>query len=90
LFSEYGYTSMQLIDETLKLTDGDTSDKDKLAAAMVKVRFDAARGPFRFDPVTHNPIQNVYICEEQEKAGELFTAIIGTKQDVQAPPTKEG
>jgi branched-chain amino acid transport system substrate-binding protein len=81
---------MQLIDETLKLTDGDASDKDKLAAAMVKVRFNAPRGPFRFDPVTHNPIQNVYICEEQEKQGQLTTAIIATKKDVQAPATKEG
>jgi branched-chain amino acid transport system substrate-binding protein len=90
LFSDYGYTSMQLIDETLKLTDGDASDKDKLAAAMVKVRFNAPRGPFRFDPVTHNPIQNVYICEEQEKQGQLTTAIIATKKDVQAPATKEG
>ena len=35
-------------------------NKDKLAEAMAKVKFDAPRGPFRFDPVTHNPIQNVY------------------------------
>ncbi|HEX4113010.1 MAG TPA: ABC transporter substrate-binding protein [Stellaceae bacterium] len=90
LFSDYGYVSMQVIDATLQATDGDASNKDKLAEAMTKVRLDAPRGPFRFDPVTHTPIQNVYICEEQEKDGRLFTAVIDTKKDVQAPPTKNG
>jgi branched-chain amino acid transport system substrate-binding protein len=90
LFSDYGYVSMQVIDAALKATDGDASDKDKLAEAMAKVKLDAPRGPFRFDPVTHNPIQDVYICEEQEKDGRLVTAVIGTKNDVQAPPTKNG
>jgi branched-chain amino acid transport system substrate-binding protein len=90
LFSDYGYVSMQVIDATLQATDGDASNKDKLEEAMAKVRIDAPRGPFRFDPVTHTPIQNVYICEEQEKDGHLFTAVIDTKKDVQAPPTKNG
>jgi branched-chain amino acid transport system substrate-binding protein len=90
LFSDYGFVSMQVIDETLKATDGDASDKDKLAEAMTKVRFDAPRGPFRFDPVTHNPIQSLYICEEQEKQGKLVSTILATTRDVQAPPTKNG
>jgi branched-chain amino acid transport system substrate-binding protein len=90
LFSDYGYVSMQVIDASLKATDGDTSNKDKLAEAMTKVQFQAPRGPFRFDPVTHNPIQNVYICEEQEKDGRLVTATIDTRKDVQAPGTKSG
>jgi branched-chain amino acid transport system substrate-binding protein len=90
LFSDYGYVAMQVIDETLKLTDGDTSNKDKLAEAMAKVKFDAPRGPFRFDPVTHNPIQNVYFVEEQEKNGRIVGVVIGTHKDVQAPPTKNG
>jgi branched-chain amino acid transport system substrate-binding protein len=90
LFSDYGYVSMQVIDATLMATDGDTSNKDKLAETMTKVHFQAPRGPFRFDPITHNPIQSVYICEEQEKDGRLVTAVIDTKKEVQAPPTKNG
>jgi branched-chain amino acid transport system substrate-binding protein len=90
LFSDYGYVSMQVVDETLKLTDGDTSNKDKLAEAMVKVKFDAPRGPFRFDPVTHNPIQNIYFVEQQQKDDRIIGKVIGTYRDVQAPPTKNG
>jgi branched-chain amino acid transport system substrate-binding protein len=81
---------MQVIDETLKLTDGDTSNKDKLSEAMAKVHFDAPRGPFRFDPVTHNPIQTVYICEAQEKGGKIVTVATGSVPNVQAPGTKRG
>jgi len=89
LFSDYGFVSMQVVDETLKAIDGDTSNKDKLADAMAKVSFKAPRGPFRFDPVTHNPIQNVYICKEEEKGGRIVTAAIETLRDVQAPGTKQ-
>lgn len=90
LFSEYGYTSMRVIEETLKATDGDTSNKDKLAEAMAKVKFEAPRGPFRFDPVTHNPIQNVYFVEEQQEGDRIVGKVIGTHRDVQAPSTKNG
>ncbi len=90
LFSDYGYVSMQVIDAALQATDGDASNKDKLAEAMAKVQLQAPRGPFRFDPVTHNPIQDVYICEEREKDGRMVTAVIDTKKDVRAPGTKNG
>jgi branched-chain amino acid transport system substrate-binding protein len=90
LFSDYGYVSMQVIDETLKATDGDTSNKDKLAEAMAKVKFEAPRGPFRFDPVTHNPIQNVYFTEEQQEGDRIVGKVIGTHENVQAPPAKSG
>jgi branched-chain amino acid transport system substrate-binding protein len=89
LFSDYGFVVAQVIDETLKATDGNTSDKDKLAEAMVKVSFDAPRGPFRFDPVTHDPIQNVYILEEKQQGDRIVGAVIATVPHVQAPGTKQ-
>src|ERR1700732_1585911 len=71
LFSDYGYVAARAVDEAVKLTDGDTSNKDKLAEAMTKVRFNAPRGPFRIDPATHNPIQDIYVCQVVENAGRI-------------------
>ena len=59
--------SRRALDEALKMVDGDASNKDKLAEAMTKVKFNAPRGPFRMDPATHNPIQDIYICQVIEK-----------------------
>ena len=87
-FSDYGYVTAQAIAEAIKATDGDTSDKDKLAAAMVKVAFDAPRGPFRFDPVTHHPIQNIYMCEVREIDGQLVIKDFDTIKDVRDPGVK--
>ena len=56
--------------EALKAIDGDASNKDKLAEAMTKVKFNAPRGPFRMDPATHNPIQDIYICQVIESGGK--------------------
>ena len=89
LFSEYGYTAARVIDAAVKATDGDTADKDKLAEAMAKVAFNAPRGPFRFDPVTHHPIQNVYICEVREVDGRLANKDIAAIKDVRDPGKKE-
>ena len=87
LFSEYGYVGGRVIGEALKLTNGDT-DKDKLAAGMVKVTFDAPRGAFRFDPVTHNPIQDIYICKVVERDGKVTSEVLYTAKQVQDPGKK--
>src|SRR6516164_9071537 len=68
LFADYGYVAARAL--------GDASNKDKLAEALIKVKFNAPRGPFRFDPVTHNPIQDIYICQVIEREGKLTTTIL--------------
>jgi len=88
LFSDYGYVAARALDEALKMVDGDTSDKDKLAEAMTKVKFNAPRGPFRMDPVTHNPIQDIYICQVIERDNKITTKILATLKDVQDPGKK--
>jgi branched-chain amino acid transport system substrate-binding protein len=88
LFSDYGYVAARALGEALKMIDGDTSDKDKLAEAMTKVKFDAPRGPFRFDPATHNPIQDIYICQVVESNNKITTKILSTAKDVQDPGKK--
>jgi len=87
IFSDYGYVAGQVIAETLKLTNGDTA-KDKLAEAMVKVKFDAPRGPFRFDPETHNPIQDIHICKVIERDGKVTSTVVYTAKQVQDPGKK--
>ena len=74
--------------EALKMTAGDASDKDKLAEAMSKVEFSAPRGPFRMDPATHNPIQNVYIAQVIASGDGISTKLIHTAQNVQDPGKK--
>jgi branched-chain amino acid transport system substrate-binding protein len=78
----------RVVDEALKLTDGDTSNKDKLAEAITKVRFNAPRGPFRIDPATHNPIQDIYICQVVENEGRITSKVLATFKDVQDPGKK--
>jgi branched-chain amino acid transport system substrate-binding protein len=90
MFSEYGYTAAQCIDEAGKMVDGDFGNKDKLAAAMKKLSFDAPRGPFRMDPETHNPIQDVYISQVKKLAsGRLANVAIHTYKDVRDPGVKQ-
>ena len=89
MYAEYGFTAAQALDEAGKAIDGDVGNKDKLAAALAKVSFNAPRGPFRLDPVTHNPIQDVYITEVREIAGRLANQAIFTFKDVRDPGKKE-
>jgi branched-chain amino acid transport system substrate-binding protein len=88
LFADYGYVAAKALDEALKMTDGDASNKDKLAEAMSRLQFKAPRGPFRMDPATHNPIQDIYICQVIEKDGGISTKILGTSKDVTDPGKK--
>jgi branched-chain amino acid transport system substrate-binding protein len=88
LFADYGYCGARAVGEVLLMLDGDASDKDKLADAMAKVKFNAPRGPFRFDPATHNPIQDIYIAQVIESGGKVTTKIISTSKQVQDPGHK--
>ncbi|HEY1364829.1 MAG TPA: ABC transporter substrate-binding protein [Xanthobacteraceae bacterium] len=89
-FSDYGYVVARVIDEALRATDGDVSNKDKLAEAMLKVAFDAPRGPFRFDQLTHNPVQNVYVCKAAAlSGGRIGNEILATVPDVRDPGSKQ-
>jgi branched-chain amino acid transport system substrate-binding protein len=88
LFADYGYVAARALGEALQAVDGDTSNKDKLAEAMSKLNFKAPRGQFRMDPVTHNPIQDIYICQVVESGGRLTTKILSTAKDVQDPGKK--
>jgi hypothetical protein len=55
---------------------------------MSKVEFSAPRGPFRMDPVVHNPIQDIHICQVVEKDGKVTSKVLTTVKDVQDPGKK--
>lgn len=88
LFADYGYVAAVVMAKALEAVDGDASNKDKLAEAMVKVTFKAPRGNFKFDPVTHNPIQDIYIGQVVEQSGKLTTRIVSVAKDVTDPGKK--
>jgi len=88
LFADYAYVGAKVVADAIKAVGGNTSDKDKLAEAMAKVQFKAPRGPFRFDPVTHNPIQDIYICQVVETGDKITTKILSTANQVQDPGKK--
>ena len=88
VYSEYGYIAARIFHLALQQVDGNTQDKDKLRAVMRELRFNAPRGPFRFNPVTQSPIQNVYIREVAEVDGRITNKVIQTIRDVVEPPTK--
>jgi branched-chain amino acid transport system substrate-binding protein len=88
VYSEYGYLAARIFAESLKAVDGNTQDKDKLRAAMLALKLNAPRGPFRFNPQTQGPIHNVYIREVAEVDGRITNRVLQTYKDVTEPPTK--
>jgi branched-chain amino acid transport system substrate-binding protein len=88
-FACQGYDTAEVILRALKAVNGNTQDKEKLVAAIEKVEFDSPRGPFRFDPKTHNVVQPfIYVREVKEVAGFGLTNVpIDKIADVRDPGT---
>jgi branched-chain amino acid transport system substrate-binding protein len=75
VFAVQAWDGMRIVDEALQKTNGDTSDKQKLIAALEAVKFNSPRGAFEFDPTTHNPIQDMYIREVKTVNGQAVNTI---------------
>ena len=87
-FACQGYDTAETIVRALKATGGNTQDKEKLVAAIEATAFESPRGPFRFDPKTHNVIQPfIYIREVKEVAGGLNNVPFDKVADVRDPGT---
>lgn len=84
-YSEYGYVCARVIAEALRSTNGDTSNRSKFEEAIRNVKFDAPRGPFRFDPETQNVIQNIYIREVVRGSDRLENKVLATIADTRDP-----
>jgi branched-chain amino acid transport system substrate-binding protein len=87
-FACQGYDTAEVIVRALKAVNGNTQDKEKLAAAIAAIEFDSPRGRFRFDPKTQNVVQPfIYIREVRETAGGLTNVPIDKVADVRDPGT---
>lgn len=82
MFAEQGYVAARVIVTALEATGGDTADTEKLLDAIRKVRFNAPRGPFKFDPQTQNVIFNTYIRRVEKKDGRLVNTVLEIVPDV--------
>lgn len=70
------YDAALLIDSALRLTKGDTRDKNALRAALMKADFRSLRGNFKFN-VNHYPIQDFYLTKVAKRAdGRYQTEIV--------------
>jgi len=72
------YDAALLIDGALKLTKGNTTDKNALRAALKKANFTSLRGGFKFN--TNNyPIQDFYLVKVAKRADGKFQTEIEKK-----------
>lgn len=78
------WDAMTALDLALWGTAGSASS-DALIPALAKVSFTGARGPFAFDPVTHNVVQAIYVRTVRSSAGSQSNAIVDTIRAVTDP-----
>jgi len=70
------YDAIKLIDSALKQTNGDTSNKGALRAALMKADFKSVRGDFKFN-TNHYPIQDFYVVKAAKRTdGKYQTEIV--------------
>lgn len=78
---EAGYTSAKAIVAALTAVEGRIENQDAFLRALRAVKFDAPRGPFRFDE-HQNAIENVYILRVEKREGRYNNFVIDTIADV--------
>jgi branched-chain amino acid transport system substrate-binding protein len=60
-FNSAGFDVMQALYGALRAARGDVANKDRLIEWIEQARIDSPRGPLRFDPKNHNPIQDLHV-----------------------------
>lgn len=89
VFDESGYTVMRIIADAVTAVGGKIEDRPAFLAAVGKTDIRAPRGPVRFDPVTHQAIQNVYIRKVVEIDGGIHNQLVETYPNVGDYPPNE-
>ncbi len=61
IYALQGFDTARFIDEGLKVTKGDTTNKEALIKALEGIKYTSPRGPIEVDLATHGLTQNVYL-----------------------------
>ena len=77
-YAVQGYDAARVIVEAVNQTQGDTTNKERLLEAIAAVKFASPRGPFEFDPETHNVVHNEYVREVREVNGKITNVVLET------------
>jgi branched-chain amino acid transport system substrate-binding protein len=78
-----GYDVAQALFPALAALKGETSNTERLIAQIQDTKIDSPRGPFRFDPKTHNPIQDQHM--RIVEANPLRHVVVDTIKDARHP-----
>lgn len=82
VYAEAGYVAGEVIKQAMQTLGGDTGERARMAEAFASVKLEAPRGPFAFNPVSRNPIQNIYMRKVAEVGGRLANEVIATTPNV--------
>jgi branched-chain amino acid transport system substrate-binding protein len=86
VFSLQGYDTARVIVEALNKTKGDSKNKDAFLAAIRDVTFKSPRGDFKFDPLTNNVIQTIYVRElVKDSSGRYVHRVLASFPGVADP-----
>jgi branched-chain amino acid transport system substrate-binding protein len=85
VFALQGYDAARVIVEALNKTGGDTGNKDRLIEALAGVKFASPRGPFEFDPSTHNVVQNIYVRQVRQVGKDTVNVVFDNLGRIKDP-----
>jgi branched-chain amino acid transport system substrate-binding protein len=85
VYAMQGFDTARVIVEAVNQTQGDTSNKERLADAIRGVKFASPRGPFEFDPETQNVVHNIYAREVRDVNGKPGNVVVETFSRVRDP-----
>ncbi len=79
--SEGGYVGGKAIVKAIEAVKGKIENQEAFLRALKAVKFEAPRGPFKFDE-HQNVIEPVYINRVEKRGGEYVNAVIDKIPDV--------
>jgi branched-chain amino acid transport system substrate-binding protein len=82
-FNAAGFDVMQALHGAVRSTRGEVAQTDRLIEWIRHARIDSPRGPLRFDPRNHNPIQDLHM--RIVETDPLRSVVIDTLKDSTHP-----